>query len=305
MGYNVDIKSLIYPLFVKRNVKHKEEVSSMPDVYRFSPKGIIKEAGELNRLGINKVILFGIAENKDESASGAFRKDNIVAETIVLLKKHFPDLTIITDVCLCAYTSHGHCAILDKKKKVSINKRATLSTLAKIAVLHAAAGADYVAPSAMAKGQVRTIRRALDKEGYTNTKIMGYSAKFASGFYGPFRDAALSAPSFGDRSGYQLNYKDRKKALLEVKQDIAEGADIVMVKPAISYLDIIRETKNSFTHPLAAYNVSGEYAMVKAGASLGYWNEREMVFEILTSIKRAGADLVITYHARDIAKWLK
>jgi len=281
----------------------------MPGVYRFSIDTLVKEAGKAWESGITRVLLFGLAEEKDEYGSAAYKNGNIVNRAVSVLKKNFPTLIVMTDVCLCAYTSHGHCGMLKDSYSdavsVRINKEATLLKLATMALSHAAAGADYVAPSAMVDEQVKAIRYALDKNGYQNTKIMGYSTKFASQFYGPFRDAANSAPEFGDRRAYQVDYADRERALTEVGNDINEGADIVMIKPALCYLDIIREAKAEFDYPLAAYNVSGEYAMVKMGARLGLWDERKMVSEIMTAIKRAGADIIITYHALDIAQWLR
>jgi len=302
MSDRLKLTSLVYPVFVRAGKGLRETIPSMPGIYRFSPDSLAKEAGQLRKLGIEKILLFGIPESKDRYGSAAYKEGNVVSETVRLLKQRFPELVIMTDVCLCAYTSHGHCGIL---KGRDIYNSPTLEALTKTALSHARAGADYVAPSAMAEGQVGAIRRALDREGYRKTKIIGYSAKFASQFYGPFREAANSAPEFGDRRRYQLNWNGREHALSEIEDDINEGADIVMVKPALAYLDIVREAKDKFKHTLAVYNVSGEYAMVKAGARSGYWNEKETVFEIITAIKRAGADIIITYHARDIAKWLK
>ncbi|MFH1752892.1 MAG: porphobilinogen synthase [Candidatus Omnitrophota bacterium] len=304
----VDIGTLVYPFFVKRGRSIKEPIPSMPGIYRFSPDMILPEVGKSREYGIKKILLFGLPGSKDEYATEAYKDGNIVSETVALIKKHIPDMQIMTDVCLCAYTAHGHCGILKVSpesgvRSPEIDREATLKILTKIALSHADAGADYVAPSAMQVGQVGAIRSALDRSGYKDTRIMGYSAKFASQFYGPFRDAADSAPKFGDRSGYQLDCSDREAAFKRIEDDIKDGADIVMVKPALAYLDIVREAKVFFRHPLAVYNVSGEYAMVKAGARSGYWDEREMVSEILTGMQRAGADLVITYHAYDMARW--
>ncbi|MEE8360449.1 MAG: porphobilinogen synthase [Candidatus Omnitrophota bacterium] len=318
----VDIDTLIYPLFVKRGSSIKEPIPSMPGVYRFSPDMVLAEVERARGSGIKKILLFGLPKDKDEYATAAYRDGNIVSKTVALIKEHIPDIQIMTDVCLCAYTTHGHCGILksqqsgvrspEKKHAGSgprtpdsglIDQETTLNLLAKTAVSHAAAGADYVAPSAMQRGQVGAIRSALDKNGYRDTKIMGYSAKFASQFYGPFRDVADSSPKFGDRMGYQLDYNDRESAFERIEKDIKEGADIVMIKPALAYLDIIREAKVFFRHPMAVYNVSGEYAMVKAGAKSGYWDEKKMVLEIIAGMRRAGADLIITYHAYDIARW--
>ncbi|NQT75182.1 MAG: porphobilinogen synthase [Candidatus Omnitrophica bacterium] len=304
----IDLNSLIYPLFVKRGRWLREEISSLPGVYRFSPDRLLDEVLSLERLGITKILLFGIPEKKDWHGKAGYKKDNIVSESVRLLKKSLPGITVITDVCLCAYTLHGHCGIIKKGKK-QIDVRSTLNVLSRIALSHAEAGADYVAPSAMAKDQVRAIRKALDKKGFKKTRILGYSAKFASNFYGPFRDIADSAPRFGKRT-YQLDFTSRGNALKEIESDIKEGADIVMVKPGLGYLDIVREARRKFRHPLAVYNVSGEYAMVKAyckGQAAGdkrQGMERGLVGEILASIKRAGADYIITYHAKDIARWL-
>lgn len=304
MVINIQKNDLIYPYFVTGGKDRKEAIRSFPGQFRFSLDRLIEDAEGLGRLGIDKILLFGIPYNKDKMGSYAYAKDNVVSSAVRKLKKYFPGITIITDVCLCAYTTHGHCGIL-KRQGHEIDNGATLKALSEIALSHAGSGADYVAPSAMAKKQVFAIRKVLDKEGFGDTKIMGYSAKFASSFYGPFRNAAKSAPKFGDRRAYQLDYRDRDKAIREVSDDIKEGADIIMVKPALSYLDIIKEVKSKFRKPLAAYNTSGEYAFVKYGARGGLWDERNMVFEIITSIKRAGADLIITYHAKDIARWLK
>lgn len=302
---NIKLNQLIYPLFVKNGNSAKEPILSMEEVYRFSPDILLDEVAQLKSLGITNVILFPVADKKNDYAKYAYSEDNIVYKTIILLKQNFPDIVVFADVCLCAYTTHGHCGILkNTNNNVAIDLEPTLSALAKTALLYAKAGADYVAPSAMAKGQVRAIRETLNENQYQHTKIMGYSAKFASNFYGPFRDAANSSPQFGDRSGYQLNPADPQVALLKIKQDISQGADVIMVKPALSYLDIIQMAKNKFNHTTAAYNVSGEYAMVKAGVRAGYWDEEKIVAEIINSISRAGADIIITYHARNIAKWL-
>lgn len=302
MGTNIKTDDLVYPYFVVSGKDRKEEIVSFPGQYRFSVDRLLEDIAEADKLGIDKVLLFGIPDSKDKMGNSAYLGDDIISAAVTRIKKAFPHITVITDVCLCAYTDHGHCRILDGKK---IDTEKTLEALSKMALKHAKAGADYVAPSAMAKGQVRAIRKALDENGYKKTKILGYSAKFASNFYGPFRSAANSAPKFGDRRAYQLDYKDAKVALKKIEDDIKERADIVMIKPALSYLDIIKETKMKFPKPIAAYNVSGEYAFVKYGAKAGLWDEKAMVFEIITSIKRAGADIIITYHAKDLARWLK
>lgn len=298
----------IFPYFIVEGRRRREEIRSFPGVFRFSVDTMLGDLEALLRLGVRKIILFGVpdARQKNDEASAAYEEGNLVARAAGAVKKAFPHVTVMTDVCLCAYTRHGHCGIL-KKGKGSADKRATLEALAAMAMTHAAAGADWVAPSAMAKQQVAALREALDKGGYRRTEIMGYSAKFASNFYGPFRDAASCSPQFGDRRAYQLDYTktDTAMALDEIAADINEGADMVMVKPALCYLDIIREAKRAFSKPLAAYNVSGEYAMVKSGARLGLWDEKKAVVEILCAIKRAGADFIISYHAKEAAGWLK
>jgi len=301
---DISVDELIYPLFVKRGVGMREDILSMPGVFRFSPDILVEEVSKLEKIWLKRFLVFGVPDEKDWQASGAYKENNIVSESVRSLKLHFPNISIITDVCLCAYTSHGHCGVVNRGSK-TIDSVATLGLLADMALSHAQAGADFVAPSAMAKNQVKAIRSALDKNGYSQTKILGYSAKFASNFYGPFRAVANSAPKFGDRRGYQLDYTKSESALAKIKQDIKEGADIVMIKPSFSYLDIVRDVKNKFNHPLAVYNVSGEYAAVKDGVKNGFWDEREIVSEIISSIKRAGADFIITYHAKDIAHWLK
>ncbi len=301
----IEVKDLIYPLFLKDGAGIREEVPSMQNIFRFSPDTVVQEVQEIARYGIKNVLLFGVSDKKDREGTSAYEKNGAVSNAVRNLKRKFPGLVVATDICLCAYTSHGHCGII-RPGENTIAHKPTLEALSRMALSLASAGADYVAPSAMAKGQVSAIRKALDAHGFKGTKIMGYSAKFASNFYGPFRDAAGSAPAFGNRSAYQLGFSDSTAAIKEIACDIKEGADIVMVKPALAYLDIIKEAKSRFRSAiLAAYNVSGEYAFVKHGAQRGYWDERKMVFEIMTSIKRAGADLIITYHAKDIAQWLK
>jgi len=305
MGINLKPDELIYPYFVIGGSGKEEAIRSFPGVFRFSIDRLIKDIEKLHTIGIDKILLFGVPERKDASGSHAYKDGNIIAIAVKAIKKEFPDIVVMTDVCLCAYTTHGHCGIL-RGQGWSIDNRKTLDALSKIALSHAEAGADWVAPSAMAKKQVLAIRNALDKHGHKKTKVLGYSAKFASNFYGPFRNAADSSPKFGDRHAYQLNFADGKAALEEIKADIKEGADAVMVKPALSYLDVIKEARTKFPDAtLAAYNVSGEYAFVKYGARAGLWDEEKMAIEILTSIKRAGADLIITYHAKDAARWLR
>ena len=299
---SLEPSDLIYPLFVKFGKNVRDEVSSMPGVFNLSLDQLKAEADELQALGVPAVILFGIPESKDEAGTGAYAEDGIVQLAIRTLKEEAPELYVITDVCMCEYTSHGHCGILDDRGCV-IND-VTLELLAQTAVSHAEAGADMVAPSDMMDGRVGAIRAALDIEGHQNVPIMAYSAKYASAYYGPFREAADSAPAFGDRKQYQMDYANSDEAMREVALDIQEGADIVMVKPALSYMDIIRRVKDEFGYPTAAYNVSGEYAMVKAAAANGWIDEERLVLETLTSMKRAGADLILTYHAKDAAKWL-
>lgn len=303
MATNIKKDDFIYPYFVIDGTNKKQEIKLFPGVFRLSIDRLLKDISELRSLGLKRVLLFGIPDRKDNVGQLAYEHNNIVAVAVRSIKKEFKDLTVITDVCLCAYTTHGHCGVLkDGSKK--IDQKRTLKALADIALTHADAGADWVAPSAMAKRQVRVIREVLNKAGYQKTKILGYSAKFASNFYGPFREAADSSPRFGDRRGYQLDFADSQAALREIKEDIREGADAVMVKPALSYLDVVKEASEKFHHPLVAFNVSGEYSLVKYGARQGLWDEKKIIFEIITSIKRAGADLIISYHAKDIARWL-
>jgi porphobilinogen synthase len=294
---------LIYPLFVLKGTGIRSEIGSMPGVYHLSLDQLPAEIDELKSLGIPAVILFGLPDHKDEAGTGAYAEDGVVQEAIHAIKAHDPDFYVITDVCMCEYTSHGHCGALDEHGCV-IND-VTLEMLAQTAVSHAYAGADMVAPSDMMDGRVAAIRAALDHEGYTDVPIMAYSAKYASGYYGPFREAADSTPAFGDRRGYQMDPANSDEALRETALDIDEGADIVMVKPALAYMDIIRRVKDEFGYPTAAYNVSGEYAMVKAAARNGWIDEKRVVLETLVGFRRAGADVILTYHAKDAARWLK
>ncbi len=298
----LSVDDLIYPLFVIWGKGIKNEIPSMPGVYQFSLDNLGDEVKEINDLGIPAVILFGIPEKKDEAASGAYASNGIVQEAIRLIKEKAPDLLVITDVCLCEYTNHGHCGVVKDGK---ILNDLTLEILAKTALSHAEAGADMVAPSDMMDGRVAAIRSTLDENGYENVPIMSYAAKHASNFYGPFREAAESAPQFGDRRTYQMDSANALETLREVSLDIEEGADIVMVKPALPCLDLIYRVKQDFGYPTAAYNVSGEYAMVKAAAQKGWIDEKKVVLEILTAIKRAGADIILTYHAKDVVNWLK
>lgn len=294
----LDLNDIIAPLFVKHG--RTENIESMPEIKRFSMNDLLKEVESYIKLGIKSVLLFGIPASKDNTGSEAFSEKGIVQMTLKALKKNFPDVIAIADACLCQYTSHGHCGIVVNSH---VDNDKTLDVLRKVAVSLAEAGADIIAPSGMMDGQVITIREALDSAGFKNTLIMAYSAKFASALYGPFREAAESAPQFGDRKGYQMNPANLKEAIREIEEDIKEGADIVMVKPAIFYLDVIRETKNRFSTPVAAYNVSGEYTMVKMSSN--FLNEEDVMMEMLISIKRAGADIIITYFAEKIAKMLE
>ncbi|HHH42057.1 MAG TPA: porphobilinogen synthase [Chloroflexi bacterium] len=293
--------NFIYPLFVRPGHDVREEIPSMPGQYRLSLDRLPEEAEAVARLGIPAVLLFGLPGHKDDEGSEAYAEEGIVQEAVRLLKRTVPELTVITDVCLCAYTAHGHCGIV---REGTVDNDATLPLLGRVAVSHAAAGADVVAPSAMMDGQVGAIRQALDEAGFPEVAILAYAAKYASAFYGPFRDAADSAPHFGDRSGYQMDPPNVREALQEIRLDLEEGADIVMVKPALAYLDIIAHARRAFDVPIAAYNVSGEYAMIKAAALRGWLDERRVALEMLTAIRRAGADLIITYFACDAARWL-
>jgi porphobilinogen synthase len=293
---------LVYPLFVVEGKGIKEEITSMPGVFRYSPDRLPAEIAEVSSLKIAAVLLFGIPKNKDDAGSSAYSPEGVIPQAIRIIKRSAPELIVITDVCLCEYTSHGHCGVVTEGQ---VDNDQTLPLLAKMAASHAAAGADIVAPSDMMDGRVKVIREALDERGFQHTAILAYAAKYASAFYGPFREAAESTPQFGDRRGYQMDPSNVREALREVEQDIAEGADIVMVKPALAYLDVIRQVRSTFNHPLAAFNVSGEYAMVKAAAQRGWLDEKQAVLETLTAIKRAGADIIITYHAREAARWLQ
>ncbi len=297
----LDPRQLIYPLFVVEGKGVKNEVGAMPGVYQWSLDLLAREVREIAALGIPAVLLFGIPDRKDEAATEAYRRDGIVQRAIATVKEYAPQLIVATDVCLCEYTSHGHCGVVENGRVLN---DPTLELLARTAVSHAQAGADLVAPSDMMDGRVGAIRSALDAAGFADTPIMAYSAKYASAFYGPFREAADSAPQFGDRSSYQMAPTNAREALKEVELDIREGADIVMVKPALAYLDVIARVKDAVRLPLAAYSVSGEYSMVKAAARMGWLEEKRTAMEMLTAIKRAGADIIITYFAKDVARWL-
>jgi porphobilinogen synthase len=295
-------EQLVAPLFVRHGKGVREAIASLPGVHRLSPDEALAETQKLAAAGIRAVILFGIPERKDETGSEAWDEGGAVQDTVRLLKRSAPDVAVMTDVCLDEYTSHGHCGVLRGEE---VDNDATLPLLAKVALSHARAGADVVAPSDMMDGRVGAIRAGLDGAGFGDTAILAYSAKTASAFYGPFREAAGSAPKFGDRRSYQMDPPNRREAMREIALDLDEGADAVMVKPALAYLDVIREARERFDAPIAAYNVSGEYAMVKAAAANGWLDERRGVMEILTGIVRAGADFVLTYHASDAARWLK
>lgn len=293
----------IYPMFIVHGRQVRREVASMPDVFQMSPDTLAREADELLELGIPAVILFGLPAEKDPIGKENFADDGIVQQAIRALRRASSELVIMTDVCMCEYTDHGHCGIVENGQ---ILNDPTLEILGQVAVSHAMAGAHVVAPSAMMDGQVAAIRRALNEAGFADTPVMGYSAKYASAFYGPFRDAADSPPQFGDRSTYQMDPANAREALREIELDVQEGADITMVKPALPYLDIIRQARNAFPDlPLAAYNVSGEYSMLKAAAKLGWLDEKRVALESLTAIKRAGADMILTYWAKDAAQWLQ
>jgi porphobilinogen synthase len=291
----------IYPLFATYGKNVRKEIKSMPGCYQESVENIVRHAKEVYGLGIPAVILFGIPEHKDESGSGAYDPQGVVQKAVRAIKNKMPELYVVTDVCMCEYTSHGHCGIVENN---DVKNDPTLELLAKEAVSHVKAGADMVAPSDMMDGRVEAIRIALDGEGFPEIPIMSYAAKYASAFYGPFRDAAESVPQFGDRRSYQMDHANRREAMKEVALDIEEGADIVMVKPAMTYLDIISDIKENFALPVAAYNVSGEYSVIKAAAKLGWIDEERAMMEVLTSIKRAGADIILTYFAKDAAKVL-
>ena len=297
----LSVADFVYPMFVTHGRDVRNEIAPMPGIYQLSLDHVITEVGEVNRLGIPAVLLFGIPAKKDPLGEEAYDPMGIVQEAIRIVKQTAPEMAVITDVCLCEYTDHGHCGVVDGDK---IDNDRSLELLARVAVCQAEAGADIVAPSAMMDGQVAAIRSALDEAGHTGTPIMAYSAKYNSAFYGPFRVAAESAPQFGDRRGYQMDGANVRQAMREIEMDIEEGADMVMVKPALAYLDVLARAKRRFNVPMAAYNVSGEYSMVKAAAQNEWIDERRVAMEILTSIKRAGADMIITYHAKDAARWL-
>lgn len=295
-------ESFIYPYFVMDGCSVKEEISTMEGVFRFSIDTLLTDIAELLSFGINKVLLFGVIpqEEKDERGSAAYKSDNIISRAVKAIKAKFPQVIVFTDVCLCEYTSHGHCGLLCD---CDVDNDSTLPLLAEMAYQHALAGADFVAPSAMMDGQVEAIRQRLDKEGLTRTKVLAYSAKYASSYYGPFRDAADSAPSFGDRKTYQMDFRTKDQGLEEIAADIAEGADWIMVKPALAYLDIVCRAHQMYTeYPMVTYQVSGEYSMLKNGAKQGYFDEKKIFFESMVAMRRAGADYIISYYAKDFFK---
>ena len=300
---SLEPSDLVYPMFVAHGLDRREPIAAMPGIDRLSIAHAVSEAGEVAALGIPAVLLFGLPAAKDEEGSGAWDDEGIVQLATRAIKESHPGLLVITDLCLCEYTSHGHCGVV--RSDGGVDNDATLELLARTAISQARAGADLIAPSDMMDGRVGAVRAALDEDGFSETPILAYSAKFASAFYGPFREAADSAPAFGDRRSYQMDPANGSEALREARLDVEEGADIVMVKPALPYLDLIRQIKDATGMPVAAYNVSGEYAMVKAAAAAGYLDERATVLETLTGIRRAGADIVISYHAKDAAGWLR
>lgn len=298
----LNVNDLIYPLFIVPGRGVKKEISAMPGNYHYSVDMLKGEIDVISALGINAVLLFGLPEYKDETGSSAYQSDGIVQRAIRAIKEANPELAVVPDVCLCEYTSHGHCGII---KDGQVDNDSTLKVLQQVALSYGEAGADLIAPSDMMDGRVQAIREILDRNGFINLPILAYAAKYASGFYGPFREAADSAPQFGDRSSYQMDPANGDEALREIAADIEEGADLIMVKPALSYLDVISRARESFNIPIVAYNVSGEYAMVKAAAARGWVDGKRVTLEILTSIKRAGADAIISYHAKEVAEWLR
>jgi porphobilinogen synthase len=298
----ITVNDLIYPLFIIPGKKKKEAISSMPGQFRYTIDMLKEEMKELISLGIKAVIIFGLTNDKDEEASEALNPDGTAQQAIQYIKKHFPDVVVITDVCVCSYTTHGHCGIIHNGY---VDNDSSIELLASVALSHARAGADIVAPSAMLDGQIKAIRTALDANGFKDIAIMSYAAKYQSAFYGPFREAADSSPQFGDRASYQMDYGNSHEAMREMEIDVHEGADFLMVKPALAFLDIIRMGKDRFNLPMVAYNVSGEYAMIKAASKLGWLDETKTMMESVTAIKRAGADIIITYFAKDIARFIQ
>ncbi len=303
----LDVSNFIYPLFITHGQGIRQPIEPMPGCYHLSLDMLAEEVAEIVELGIPAVLLFGLPEEKDPVGSGAYDPEGIIQEAIRVIKQAAPNLLVIGDVCLCEYTDHGHCGIIDHDRngKGRVDNDQTLELLARTALTQVQAGADMVAPSAMMDGQIRAIREALNAHGEETVPIMGYAAKYASAFYGPFRVAADSTPQFGDRRSYQMDPANRRMAMREIESDIAEGADIVMVKPALAYLDVIQQARQRFDHPMAAYNVSGEFSMVKGAAKQGWIDEKPLTLELLTAIRRAGADIIISYHAKEVAQWLR
>ena len=301
---SLSVDDFIYPLFVKSGTNFKKEIPSMPGVFQMSIDEVLKECALLEELGIHSIILFGIPETKDSIGSDALCEHGIIASAIKAIKKAYPKLFVVTDLCFCEFTDHGHCGILDMEHE-SVNNDATLEILGKQAIVHAQAGADMIAPSGMMDGMIESLREALDAKGFINLPIMSYSTKFASAYYGPFRDVAESAPSFGDRKTYQMDPANRREAIAESVEDEMQGADILMVKPALAYLDVIRDVRNATSTPLCVYNVSGEYAMLKAAAKAGVIDYERVMMETMIAFKRAGADMIISYHAKEVAEILK
>ena len=298
---SLSVTDFIYPIFVTYGKGVQDSIEAMPGISRVSIDNLGAEVHKAYDLGIQAILLFGIPESKDSLGSDSYNPNGIIQLAIKEIRQNLPDILIITDVCMCEYTDHGHCGITERG---SVNNDKTLDILAKISVSHVQAGSDIVAPSAMMDGQVAAIRSSLDQNGYIESPIMAYSAKYASGFYGPFREAAMSAPSYGDRQTYQLDTANTREAMEEIRLDVEEGADIIMLKPALAYLDVISAAKSKFMLPIASYNTSGEYSMIKAAAQNGWIDEKRIASEILTSIKRAGADMIITYYAKEAAQWL-
>ncbi|MCM1365181.1 MAG: porphobilinogen synthase [Faecalibacterium sp.] len=298
---NISVSDLIYPLFVVEGENIKEPIESMPGIFRYSPDRMDEELEKISNAKIPAILIFGIPAHKDEVGSGAYDENGITQKAVRLIKQKYPSLLVIADICLCEYTSHGHCGLVDRDEILNDD---TLPLLSKMAVSLAKAGADIVAPSDMMDGRVASIRQSLDENGFINTPIMSYSAKFASGYYGPFRDAAGSVPCFGDRKTYQMDIANGREAMREIADDLTEGADMIIVKPALAYMDILKTARERFDVPLIAYNVSGEYSMVKSAAQNGWIDEKRIVLENMISLKRAGADRIITYHALDVARWL-
>lgn len=299
----LSLDQFVMPYFVKNGRNVREAIESMEGQFRFSPDTLLSELEELTSLGVKSILLFGLPDSKDAKASHAWSRTGVIPSVLREIKKNFKDLTVITDVCLCAYTDHGHCGILNSRGEIENDP--SVKILADMSLAHAEAGADMIAPSDMMDGRIRAIRAAFDLKGFENLPVMSYSAKYASAFYGPFRDAAHSAPSSGDRKSYQMDPANREEALREIALDIQEGADIVMIKPALAYLDIIREASQRFQFPLAAYSVSGEYAMIKTAAQKGYIDEKKVVLETMTSLARAGSQVLITYYSKQLAEWAR